>query len=53
MAKSNRFECKTKVLASLGLPLQSEATILDFGCGADTLVQVMREQGFSQYGSGI
>jgi len=50
MAKSNRFECKTKVLTSLGLPLQSEATILDFGCGAGTLVQAMREQGYRAYG---
>ena len=50
MAKSNRFECKLKVLASLGLPLQLESRILDFGCGAGTLVQAMREQGYSAYG---
>jgi len=50
MAKSNRFECKTKVLASLGLPLQSEATILDFGCGAGNLVQAIRDQGYNAYG---
>jgi len=50
MSKSDRFECKTKVLASLGLPLQLEAKILDLGCGAGTLVQAMREQGYSAYG---
>jgi SAM-dependent methyltransferase len=45
-----RFSIFRKILADLGTPIRSDATVLDFGCGDGRLVKEAIQEGFDAYG---